>query len=326
MKTAIVPALDPKTYVAHPLHTEERSWAETNCYVDLWIETLHGLGYEPYAAMPFTIAIDFEGDQFTFFKFPLDDIFELYGIETVELNVWNKMLGHVEEQVGMGRPFIVEMDAFYLPDTAGTSYKAEHVKTSIAIQMIDVEQQRLGYFHGASYYELSGDDFVGVFRLKPELKDPNILPPYVEVAKTAVRPALRGDALVRASVGLLRKHLARRPVTNPFTRYRARFEKDLPWVTGGDLGLFHGYAFATMRQFGACFEVASKYLRWLEKNGEKDLEPIAAKLGEISESAKSLQFKMARAVRNKKPVDVAIVDQIAAAWESATTALDARYR
>ena len=49
----------------------ERAWAETNCYVDLWVELLHALGHDPIAALPFTLAIDFEGDQWTFFKFPL---------------------------------------------------------------------------------------------------------------------------------------------------------------------------------------------------------------------------------------------------------------
>ena len=59
MKVAISPALDPKTYVAHALHTDERSWAETNCYVDLWIEVLHAYGMEPLACMAFTVAINY---------------------------------------------------------------------------------------------------------------------------------------------------------------------------------------------------------------------------------------------------------------------------
>ena len=31
-------------YVPHPLHDSGRDWPETNCYVDLWIELLHGRG------------------------------------------------------------------------------------------------------------------------------------------------------------------------------------------------------------------------------------------------------------------------------------------
>lgn len=36
----IFPGLDPKNYVQHPLHSSERMWPETNCYIDLWIEVL----------------------------------------------------------------------------------------------------------------------------------------------------------------------------------------------------------------------------------------------------------------------------------------------
>jgi hypothetical protein len=326
MKVAIDARIDPKTYVPHALHTGERAWAETNCYVDLWIETLHGLGYEPLACLPFTVGLDFEGDQFTFFKFPLADLYDLYGIEVIELNVWNKMLGHVTEQLGLGRPFIVEIDAWYLPDTAGSSYRTEHVKTSISIQSIDLEAQVLGYWHAQSYYELSGEDFIGIFRQTPELKNPNILAPYTEIAKLGAREPLRGDALVRTSVELLRKHVARRPKANPFAKFKERFAADLPALTnGGDVTFFHGYAFATLRQAGACFEVAAAYMRWLEKNGHAGLEEVAARFTALSEGAKSLQFKLARAVRLKKPVDLATIDEMASTWEAAMLALETRF-
>ena len=55
--TQRVLTLDPSSYQRHRLHTQERNWAETNCYVDLWIELLHAWGFEPLAAMPFTLAI-----------------------------------------------------------------------------------------------------------------------------------------------------------------------------------------------------------------------------------------------------------------------------
>ncbi len=65
----VVP-VDASSYRPHPLHATERTWTETNCYVDLWIELLHSLGLDPLAAAAFTISTDFEGDQWTFFKFP----------------------------------------------------------------------------------------------------------------------------------------------------------------------------------------------------------------------------------------------------------------
>ena len=89
-------SLDPQTYQRHSIHSDERIWAETNCYVDVWIELLHALRYEPLAAMPFTFAIDFEGDQWTFFKFPLMDLTELFGIDVQEC-IWRLALCHTSK-------------------------------------------------------------------------------------------------------------------------------------------------------------------------------------------------------------------------------------
>ena len=89
----VVP-VDAASYQPHPLHATERTWTETNCYVDLWIELLHALGLDPLAAAAFTISTDFEGDQWTFFKFPPEDLRALYGLEVAEMNVWRPMLEH----------------------------------------------------------------------------------------------------------------------------------------------------------------------------------------------------------------------------------------
>ena len=41
--------------------------------------------------LPFTVAIDFEGDQWTFFKPPHDELCDLYGLDVQELNVWRPL-------------------------------------------------------------------------------------------------------------------------------------------------------------------------------------------------------------------------------------------
>src|ERR1700722_19550583 len=99
--------LDPELYRRHAIHSDQRIWPETNCYSDVIIELLHGLGREPIAGLAFTLAIDFEGDQWTFFKFPHADLDELYGIDVQELAVWRPLVAHIEEQVGLGRPVLV---------------------------------------------------------------------------------------------------------------------------------------------------------------------------------------------------------------------------
>ena len=86
--------------------------------------------------------------------------------------MWRPLLAHIEEQLALRRPAIVEVDAFYLPDTAGTSYHTEHVKTSIAVQALDASARRLGYFHNAGYYELDGDGLRRPVPLEARPTDP----------------------------------------------------------------------------------------------------------------------------------------------------------
>ena len=186
MMQQILP-LDPARHERHSIHGETRIWAETNCYVDVWIELLHAWGFEPIAALPFTFAVDFEGDQWTFFKFPHADLYDLFGLDIQELAIWRPLPEHIEEQLALGRPVLVELDSFFLPDTAGTAYQRQHVKSTVAAMAIDVDDHHLGYFHNQGYYHLHGDDFVNVFRLRWAAKDPAMLPPYVEFVKRPPR-------------------------------------------------------------------------------------------------------------------------------------------
>ena len=50
--------ISPDSYQASFIHTQERDWAETNCYVDIWIELLHAMGKDPRSALAYTLAID----------------------------------------------------------------------------------------------------------------------------------------------------------------------------------------------------------------------------------------------------------------------------
>ena len=138
------------------------------------------------------------------------------------------------------------------------------------------DARRLGYFHNAGSYELTGEDFTGLFNL--EQSHPSRLPPYVEIVKRATRPPCRGRTLVDESIRLLCHHVAHRPATNPFLRYADRLPGDLDWLAAGTLRDFHGYAFATFRQFGAAFELAAAYLRWLERHGELELDARRGRL------------------------------------------------
>jgi hypothetical protein len=324
VKARILP-LDPGSYQSHALHRGERAWLETNCYVDLWIEVLHAFGFDPTAALGCTVGMDFEGDQFLFFKQSTSDLYELYGVDVQELNIWRSLLEHAVEQVGRGRVVMVEVDAFYLPDTAGVSYRLGHTKTTLGIQAIDTDERTLEYFHNAGYFKLSGDDFAALFGLDREKREGELVP-YTEFAKISAGTGLTGAALVEKSTALLTRHLARAPRANPISAFRRRFADDLSWLTAQPQEVFHQYAFSSLRQCGACYELAADYVKWLGLHGEAGLEEVASAFDTLASQAKTIQFKAARAVMLKRPVDFApLLDAMEGAWTGALGGLSARY-
>jgi hypothetical protein len=323
---ASVLGLDAKTYVPHRLHRPDagRVWLETNCYVDLWIELLHAAGLPPEAALGFTVAADFEGDQWTFYKFPLEDLERLFGVATHELSIWRAPELHTLEQLHRGRVVLMEVDSYFLPDSKGVAYRQEHIKTTVGITALDLEQHRVGYFHNAGYYSAEGDDFAGLFRLEDPWTPASLrMLPYTEYAKLDGLRRRSLPELGAEALALLRGHFARRPKQNPFVQYEARFARDLDWLRTRPIGEFHQYAFVSLRQFGSCFELAGDFCRWLQSVcGGLDLEPAAEELTGIGADARALQMKVARAVMTKKPLDVAApIAVLGGRWDRAMAAL-----
>lgn len=325
-RVAALPELDPATYQRHTLHADDRVWVEKNCYVDIWIELLHALRLEPMAVLPFTLAIDFVGDQWTFFKPPHGELYELYGVDVQELNPWQPLVEHAVTHLAAGRVISAEADAFWLPDTAGTDYRHQHTKTTIVIQEIDVERRRLGYFHNAGYHALEGEDFVKLFRVGAA-PDPTFMPLFAElvgVDRLVRRPT---SELVAMSRALLVRHLARRPQDNPVTRFGHAFERELPKMQAEGLGFYHAWAFATVRQLGAAFELTAAYIRWLSAGGVEGILPAAEAFDALSTSAKAFLLKAARSVNGKRAFDSATpIGEMAAAWQRGMDVLDAGTR
>lgn len=301
---------DPRTYVPHPVHAADRVYRETNCYTDVVVELLHARGDEPLAALGSVVRMDFEGDQWTFFKPWPGDLERLHGVDVHEMQPYRELPLQLAEQLAAGRTMIVELDAWWLPDTAATSYRREHVKTSVAVEAIDLEARLLRYFHNASLHELSGEDFDGVFT-------PAALPPYTELVRFDAGPRLTGEELRRAAREVTRHHLGRRPATNPFARFGAALGDALPGLLDGDAARFHAYAFATVRMVGSGFELGAAHVDWLL--GPHGAESAAA-MRRIVEGSKLLSLKLARR-RAFDPEPV--VANLAADWELAMTALDA---
>jgi uncharacterized protein DUF1839 len=318
-----IPGLDAPTYQRDLLHADSCAWVEKNCYVDIWIEVVHALGLETRAMLPFVAAIDFEGDQWTFFKPPHGELRDLYGIDVQELNVWRPLLEHALEHLAAGKLISTEADAFWLPDTSGTDYRRQHTKSTIVLNDLDLAQRRLGYFHNASYYQLEGEDFARTFRLDAP-PDPAFMPLFAELVRVD-RVVRRSTAeLVALSCDLWKRHLQRRPATNPVLRFQQRFERDLPLLQDKGLAYYHAWAFGTIRQLGAAFELAALNLRWLAQNGVTGLEQATEAFERISTTNKAFILKGARATNSRKPFDgSAMFAQVASAWSSGMEALQA---
>lgn len=316
-----LPGLVPADYPRHALHGEERIWVEKNCYVDVWIELLHCLRLEPLALMPFTLAVDFEGDHWTFFKPPLSDLQTLYGIDVQELNVWRPLLDHACEHLAAGKLLSTEADAHWLPDTAGTDYRQQHVKTTIVLNEIDVAGERLRYFHNAGYYELEGEDFRRVFGLDGPARA-DALPFYAELIRVDRLQRLSSEELARRSLALLRHHLAWRPVTNPVARFAARFAADLPLLHERGLAHYHAWAFTTLRQLGAASELAAAHLAWLQPHARVPLAEAAPHFELIAQECKALILKVARVVNARRAFDpMAALAPAVKAWDEGMAAL-----
>jgi hypothetical protein len=308
--------VEAATFRAHPLHAAERVWPEKNCYVDLWVELLHAQGMDPHAMLPFAFAADFEGDQWTFVKPPLNDLRALYGIDVQELTVWRPLLDHALEHVGAGRLLSVEVDSWWLPDTAGTDYRSAHGKTTIVLNDVDPGARRLGYFHNAGYFTLEGEDFARTFALDGAAP---VLPPYAELIRVD-RATVRDGATLRAlSRRALAVQLDWRAADDPVARCRARFADDVAALQRAGMPAYHKWAFAGLRQMGAAAELAALWLRW--HWGAAAPNDAVAGFERSAQLAKTLMMKVARAVHNGRAPDAAAVfDELSAAWRGAMAA------
>jgi hypothetical protein len=253
------------------------------------------------------------------FKYPVADLQALFGLRVNELNVWRDLGVHVAEQISLGHLVTIDADAWFLPDTRDVTYRTGHQKTTIMAQMVDLDRRQLGYFHNAAYFELDGEDFDGVLKLGRHA-DPTVMPPYVESVRL-VGTAAQGADLLDLAIETTRRHLAHRPTSNPFPRFKKQLESDLDWLAKADLEVFHRYAFGTCRQCGSGAELAAAFTRWLERHDGRDLAEATASFDRIAAGTKSLQFGMARLMRGRVfDIDEPLM-AMGEAWEAALACL-----
>jgi len=316
-----IPGLDAATYQRHPLHAEPMVWVEKNCYIDVWIELLHALRLDPLPALAFTLAIDFEGDQWTFFKPSHQELWQLYGIDVQELNVWRPLVDQAVEHLAQGKLISTEADAYWLPDTAGTDYRAAHTKSTIILNDIDVDARRLGYFHNASYYALEGEDFVRLFRLDAP-PDPTFMPLFAEQVRID-RLLRRTEAdLARLSMQMLASTVQRLPAANPVEAFSERLLSEFRAMPGKGLNYYHAWAFANTRQLGAAFELGGQFLAWMQRHGMANVQAAVDAATRLSAACKTLILRGARSANTGKTQGVdELLRSMAADWQAVTDGL-----
>ncbi|MFC7956488.1 DUF1839 family protein [Rhodococcoides kroppenstedtii] len=320
--TPLLDGLDPGTYRPHAVHTTDRIWSETNCYVDLWIEVLHASGVDPVPAASFVLGAGFDGRQWDFVKYQPEDLRRLHGIEVNEMNVWKPFAEHLIENIEDGVASTVEVDAFHLPDTAGVSYGLQHTKTTVVPTRIDRAAREMDYFHNAGLFRLSGDDFDRVLGL--EVPDGAVaLPPYLE------RIALEGGVLRvdptedDRDLDVARTHLRRAGTDNPVAGLAQRVVDDVEWIRESGPDAFHLWSFGTLRQCGATAELAADVAAYLEGRGVQGAGAAAEPFREVATGAKSVQFRMARAARGRAVDPREPLDAMAVKWQQAVDVLRA---
>ena len=319
--TVTVNHVDTDVATRHWLHDPERTWSETNCYSDIWVQLLHRLGLDPVPALAFALETRLEGEQWTFAKPSSEDLYRLYGIRVVELYVWRPLLDHVAEAADRGDLLTIEVDAHWLPDTAATTYHKGHEKTTIVPVELDRARSRLRYLHNAGCYDVDGLDFAHLFASDPV--EPGLpLPPYTElIALNGItREPVRHDVLR----DVVATHLGRRPDENPVAALGRKVFDDLDWLADAGVETFHLYAFATARQCGAVATMSAAVAGCLDAV-DGGLAGAAADFGAVAEGAKTVQFQLARIARGRSADLRPAFDDMAAAWGRAIDLLVARY-
>jgi hypothetical protein len=91
---------------------------------------------------------------------------------------------------------------------------------------------------------------------------------------------------------------------------------DLPELQAKGLPYYHAWAFASIRQAGAAFDLAAANLRWQAGFGHPELVTAAESFEAIAQGNKALILKGARAVNSGRPFDATpMMTDMAQAWE-----------
>lgn len=326
-------AIDLNGHRQHALHEPSSVWSNTNCYVDIWLELLPLLGLNPSPSLVFAFGTDFVGDQWEFVKVSPTDVRELYGIRVGEYDTWRPLLEHIQLQLSLGNICLVEVDAYFLPDTLGTTYGISHVKTTIAPLVVDPAAKIARYLHNDGLFTLAGADFDGIFG---KAAHHGLVPsPYVDLVRCGSIKHLSDNEMSEAATRLLVGYLKAAPQGNPVAALNNHILANTVELANNGMAFFHSFTFATTRQLGISAMFAAEFCRWLatvQPNTataaqlatavNHPLVRAAAAFGVVCSGSKSLQFKLAR-VANGRTSDLGpLMSSIESQWAQGMKAMD----
>ncbi len=309
----------------HWVHGEESDWSNTNCYLDVWMNVLDSLGLDPIPAFASAISAEFVGDQWEFLKVRSEDLETLYGIRFGEYDTWRPLHEHLAGQLASGNLAIVEVDAFYLPDTVGVSYREEHTKTSIAPVLLDQDAHRLVYFHNGGLHELFKEDYDNTVGAASEQ---GFVPrPYVDLIRLDGLQRFDAGRFPAAAQQVLKAHLRRignSSQQHPMVQLTDYVLSQREVLAESGMAHFHQFSFATTRQAGLSAMFASEVAQWF---ADAETRPeVALPLGqaaqafaEASSTAKRLQFQLARVAAGRRPDLQPTTEALNEAWDRGIT-------
>ncbi|NKE09416.1 MULTISPECIES: DUF1839 family protein [Kocuria] len=293
--SAVFPGLSAEGFTPHPLHQDQSLWSNTNCYLDVWVELLHGMGRRPEPLFAAAVAAETQVEQFEFLKVDHRDLEEVHGLRVGEYDVWKPLLEHVLTQMAAGNLMIIEADAHWLPDTRGISYGTEHTKTSIVPLRVDPQQRHLVYLHNEGLHELRGQDFDFVLG---EQRSQGIVPaPYVELVRLDRLGAANDDDARAHTVRLLRHHALRATAHNPVAELMDVVRSHFDWLAEAGMDGYHALCFETTRQLGVVSMLAAEAVRF---SAVEEIQGAAEAYVTVSKESKALQFQLARVARGRK--------------------------
>jgi hypothetical protein len=300
----------------HPWHTGPRVWSSANSQVDAWVGLLHTLGLDPVPMLASAFCADFEGDQWTLLKVQETDLWAAYGIAVRDLHIWRPLLAHLVEQLDRGHAVLVDVDAFHLPDMIASSYQREHVKVTIAVTGYDRNAHRLRYLNGGIEATADGEDLDSMLTAGIGIAQ---LPPVTQLVRLDRLKARSDEEYAVIGKALASLHGTRLPATNPVRRFGDAMRTHGAWLTGGDADHYQRWAFATLQQCGAAFELAGDTCDWLSRHGEP-LAIAAEHFRRLSRASRELHQRLARVPQSGRMPDIsASIEDMADAWDAAMT-------